>query len=208
MRRSPRASSFWVDDVEIGAELREGGHFPVLRQLALERADGGLHRLDLRRRTDPRHRDADVHRRADALVEQVGLEEDLAVGDRDHIGRDVGRDVVGLGLDQRQGGQRARTEILVQLGRALEQAGVEIEDVARIGFASRRAAQQQAHLAIGHGLFRQVVVDDEGVHAVVAEPLAHGAARERREELQRRRVRRGGRDNDGVVEGAALFEAS
>jgi hypothetical protein len=31
-------------------------------------------------------------------------------------------------------------------------------------------------LTIGDGLLGQIVVDDEGVHAVVAEELAHGAA--------------------------------
>ena len=40
-------------------------------------------------------------------VEQVGLKENLAVGDRDHVRRDVGRDVVGLRLDDRQRRQRA-----------------------------------------------------------------------------------------------------
>ena len=44
------------------------------------------------------------------------------------------------------------------------------------------------------------------MHAVVAEPLAHGAAGEGRQELQRRRVGRRGGDHDGVVEGSALFE--
>ena len=39
----------------------------------------------------------------DARLERVVLEVDLAVGDRDHVGRDVGGDVAGLGLDDRQG---------------------------------------------------------------------------------------------------------
>ena len=52
----------------------------------------------------------------------------------------------------------------------------------------------------------QIVVHDHGVHAVVAEVLAHGAARERREELHRRRVRGGGGDDDGVFERALLFQ--
>ena len=73
--------------------------------------------------------------------------------------------------------------LLVQLGGALEQARVEVEHVARIGFAARRAAQQQRHLAVGDGLLGQVVVDDHGVHAVVAEILAHGAAGIGRQEL-------------------------
>ena len=119
------------DRVEVGAELGEGRHLAVLRELALDLAGDLLGRLGLGRGADARHREADVHRRADALIEEVGLEEDLAVGDRDHVGRDIGRDVVGLRLDDRERGQRARAVVLVELGGALEQAGVQIEDVAR-----------------------------------------------------------------------------
>ena len=79
----------------------------------------------------------------DAGVEQVGLQEDLPVGDRDDVRRDVGGDVVGLGLDDRQPGHRAAAQLVGQLGAALEQPGVQVEDVARVGLAARRAAQQQ-----------------------------------------------------------------
>ena len=96
--------------------------------------------------------------------------------------------------------------VVVQLGGALEQARVQIEHVARIGFAARRAAQQQRHLAVGDGLLGEVVIDDHGVHAVVAEVLAHGAAGERRQELHRRRLGGGGGDDDRVVERAVLLE--
>ncbi len=71
------------------------------------RAGDLLHRLDLRGRADAADRQADVDGGTDALIEELGLEEDLAVGDRDHVGRDVGRHVAGLGLDDRQRGQRA-----------------------------------------------------------------------------------------------------
>jgi hypothetical protein len=81
---------------------------------------------------------------------------------------------------------------------------VQIEDVARIGFAARRTAQQQRHLAIRDGLLRQVIIDDERVHAVVAEVLAHGAAGHRREILQRRGIRSGGRDDDRILRSAPL----
>ena len=54
-----------------------------------------------------RHRVADVDGGADAGVEEVALQEDLAVRDRDDVGRDVGRDVAGLGLDDGDGGQAA-----------------------------------------------------------------------------------------------------
>ncbi len=106
-RRTPRASMLLRRRVEVGAELRERRHLAVLREVEAQRAGDLLHRLDLRRAADARHRDADVHGRADAGVEQVGLEEDLAVGDRDDVGRNVGRHVAGLRLDDRQRGQRA-----------------------------------------------------------------------------------------------------
>ena len=83
---------------------------------------------------------------------------------------------------------------------------MQIEHVARIGFAARRAAQQQRHLAVRDGLLGEIVVDDDGVHAVVAEVFAHGAARERREELHRRRIGGGRGDDDRIVERAVLLQ--
>ena len=162
--------------VEVGAELGEGGHLAILRQLAFDLAGHLLHRLHLGGGAHARHRQADIHRGADALIEKIGLEEDLPVGDGDHVGRNIGRDVVGLRLDHRQRGQRAGAVVLVQLGGALEQPRMQVEHVARIGLASRRAAEQQRHLAIGHGLLGQIVIEHDGMHAVVAEELAHGAA--------------------------------
>ncbi len=192
--------------IEVGTELREGRHFAILRQLALERAGNLLHRLDLGVTAHAGHRDTDVHRRTDALEEQVGLEEDLAVGDRNHVGRNVGRHVVGLGLDDGERGERTKTVVFVELGGALEQARVQVEHVARIGFAARRTAQQQRHLAVGDGLLGEIVIGDHGMHAVVAEELADGGAGHRREELHRRRIGSGGRDHDRIFERAIVLE--
>src|SRR5438876_321579 len=83
---------------------------------------------------------------------------------------------------------------------------MQIEHVARIGFAARRTAQQQRHLAVGDSLLGQIVIDDDRVHAVVAEIFAHGAAGERRDVLHRRRIRRGGGDDNGIFQRALLFE--
>src|SRR3546814_4928805 len=52
----------------------------------------------------------------------------------------------------------------------------------------------------------QIVIDDDGVHAVVAEPLAHRARRVGRHELHRRRVGSGRGHDDGVVDRAVFFE--
>ena len=94
--------------VELGAELRERLELAELRQVQPQLPGDLLHRLRLGVASDSRDGDPDVDRRPDARVEEVGLEEDLAVGDRDHVRRDVGRDVSGLGLDDRQRRQRAR----------------------------------------------------------------------------------------------------
>ena len=90
--------------------------------------------------------------------------------------------------------------------RALEQARVQIEHVAGVGFAARRTAQQQRDLAVGPRLLGQVVIDDQRVLAAVAEVLAHGAAGIGRDVLHRRRLGGGGGDDDGVGHGAVFFE--
>src|SRR3712207_5677222 len=59
--------------VEVGREGGERLQLAVLREVQPQAAGDRLHRLDLRRATDPRDRDADVDRRADAGVEQTGL---------------------------------------------------------------------------------------------------------------------------------------
>ena len=184
--------------VEVGAELGERLELAVLRQDEPQRPGHLLHRLDLGGAAHAAHGDADVHRGTDAGVEEVGLEEDLAVGDRDDVGRDVRRDVAGLGLDDRERGERAarlldrsssfdHVGVLGDLGRALEQAAVEVEHVARIRLASRRTAQHERELAVRRGLLGQVVVDAERrLPLVVHEVLGHGAAGVRRDVLQRR----------------------
>ncbi len=83
---------------------------------------------------------------------------------------------------------------------------MQIEDVARVGLAAGRAAQQQRDFTIRLGVLRQVVVDAQRVAAAVAEVLAHRAGRVRADEEQRRRVRGGGGDHDGVLHRAGLFE--
>src|SRR5690606_17160067 len=89
---------------------------------------------------------------------------------------------------------------------ALQQAGVQVEHVAGVGFAAWRTAQQQGHLAVGPGLLGQVVVNDQGVFAAITEVFAHRAARVRSQVLHGGRFRSGGGHDDGVFHGAVLFE--
>ena len=74
--------------VEVGTELRERRQFAELRQVALDAAGHLFHRLDLRRRTDARHGQADGNRRAHALIKQIRFQINLAVGDGNHVGRE------------------------------------------------------------------------------------------------------------------------
>ena len=78
-----------------------------------------------------------------AGVEQLGLQEDLAVGDGDDVGGDIGGHVAGLGLDDGQGGHGAAAELLIPAAGPLQQAGVQIEHVAGIGLPSGGALEQQ-----------------------------------------------------------------
>jgi len=48
----------------------------------------------------------------------------------------------------------------IELGGALQQARVQVEDVAGIGLAAGRAAQQKRHLPVGDRLLGKVVVGD------------------------------------------------
>src|SRR3954447_5661805 len=153
------------------------------------------------------HRDAHVDRRPHTGVEQTGLEKDLPVGDRDDVGRDVGRHVVALGLNQGQARHRAGTEFLGELRAALQQTGVQVEDVARVGLAARRAAQQQGDSAVGLGLLGQVVEDDQDVLALVHPVLADGRAGVGGDVLEARGLGGGGGDDGRVLHRAGLLES-
>ena len=52
----------------------------------------------------------------------------------------------------------------------------------------------------------KIVVDDEHVAALVHKVFAHGAARVGRDVLHRRRIARGGVDNDGVIHRAVVLQ--
>ena len=91
--------------VQVRTELGEGGDLTILGELELEGTGQLLHGLDLGGGTDTRHGETDVDGGADTLMEQLGLEEDLAVRDGDDVGGDVGRHITSLGLDDRQSGE-------------------------------------------------------------------------------------------------------
>jgi hypothetical protein len=79
-----------------------------------------------------------------------------------HVGRNVRRHVTTLGLDNGQSGKGSTTELVVHLRRTLKETRVQVEDVTRVSLTTRRTTEEQRHLTVGHGLLRQVVVDDQG----------------------------------------------
>jgi hypothetical protein len=64
--------------------------------------------------------------------------------------------------------------LLIELRRALQQARVQEEDIARIGLPSRRPAQQQGELTVGPGVLGEVVVDDQDVFPGLHPLFTHG----------------------------------
>jgi len=56
--------------------------------------------------------------RAETSVKEVGGEEDLTVSNRNYVGGNVGRNVTGLGFDNRQGGHAATTEGIAEFSGA------------------------------------------------------------------------------------------
>ena len=86
-------------------------------------------------------------------------------------------------FDDGQRGERTVAVLFVQPRGAFEQAAVQIKHVARISLAAGRALEHQRHLAIGHGMLGEVVVNNQRVHAIVHEPFAHGGPREWRQIL-------------------------
>ena len=65
------------------------------------------------------------------------------------------------------------------LGGTLEETRVEVENVTGVGLTSRGTTEQERHLTVGDGLLGEIVVDDDGVLAVVTEVLTHGGTSER-----------------------------
>src|SRR6185503_5701397 len=110
--------------------------------------------------------------RTETAVEKIRFEKDLPVGDRDHVGWNVRRDVARLRFDDRQTRERTAALRIRKFRGAFEQTGVEIKNVTGVSLAARWPAQQQRNLAVRSSLLRKIVVDRERVFAVVAEVLA------------------------------------
>jgi hypothetical protein len=99
----------------------------------------------------------------------------IHTGNGNDVGGNVSGHITTLGLNDGQGSEGTTTELVVHLGRTLEETRVEVEDVTGVGLTTRGTTEKQRHLTVGNGLLGQIVVDDESVLAVVTEPLSHRA---------------------------------
>lgn len=192
--------------IKIGTELGEGSDLTVLSKEKLQGTGDLLHGLDLGSGTDTGDGQTDVNGGTDTLVEQLSLQEDLAVSNGNDVGGNVSRNVTTLGLNDGQGSQGTSTVGLVHLGGTLEQTRVEVENVTGVGLTSRGTTQKQGHLTVGNGLLGQIVVDDDGVAAVVTEPLTHGTTSEGSDVLQGGGLGGGSSNNNGVLHGVVLLK--
>ena len=95
---------------------------------------------------------------------------------------------------------------VVHLGSTLEETRVEIEDITGVGLTTRGASEEERHLSVGDGLLGEIVIDNEGVLAVVSEVLTDGAARVGSQELEGSSLGGGGGNDDGVLEGVVIAE--
>jgi hypothetical protein len=83
---------------------------------------------------------------------------------------------------------------------------VEVENVTGVSLTTGGTTKQEGHLTVSNGLLGQVIVDDDGVAAVVTEPFTHSTASERSNVLQRSGLGGSGSNNDGVLQGVVLLK--
>ena len=76
---------------------------------------------------------------------------------------------------------------------------MEVKHIAGIGFAAGGALENERNLAVGDGVLGEIIVNDERIHPIFHEPLAHGGAGVRCDILVSRVVGGGSRDDDGVL---------
>ena len=137
MRRAARDLALDLN-IRDAAEPREHFKFQELSIVKPQR----LRRLSQGRRlglaADTADACPDIDRRLVALVEQPRIKNDLAVGDRDQVGWNVGAQIAGIQFGDRQGGQRPAAGGLRKFRSAFEQPCMDIEHVAGVSLAPRR----------------------------------------------------------------------
>jgi hypothetical protein len=192
--------------IEVRTELGEGGDFSVLGELEFKSTGDLFHGLDLGSRSDSADGETDVDGRSDTLIEELSFQENLSVSDGNNVGGDIGGHITSLGLDNGEGCQAAATIIFIHFGRSFKQSAVQIKHITGVGFSTWGSSQQERHLSVGHGLLGKIVVDDEGVSAVVSEIFTDGAAGIGGQVLKWGGVGSGGGHHDGVGHGTVFSE--
>lgn len=165
----------------------------------LARIGDRLDRLGPRRAAHAADTQPHLHHGLLALVEQLGLEIDLPARDRGQVGRDAGGQGPGLGLGDRQRGQRPAALRRGQRRGAFEQPRAEAEAVAPIALAPRRLAQQERERAVGDGVLCQVVEDREPMLPAVAEVFGDRAGGAGNDPFRARRGVGAARHEDAAV---------
>ena len=140
------------------------------------------------------------------MVKKIGFEVNLAVGNGNHVRRNVSRYVTSLRFDNRQRRERSTARLLGHPRTALEQPRVQVKHIARVGFAAGRTLEYERNLTICHRVFGKIIKDNERVHAVIHKPLAHGGAGKWSQILVGSRVRRRRGDDGGVRHRAFLLQ--
>ena len=62
---------------------------------------------------------------------------------------------------------------------------MEVEDITWVSLTTGWSSEEEGHLSVGNSLLGEIVVDDEGVLAVVSEVLTDGASGVWGQELER-----------------------
>ena len=106
-----------------------------------------------------------------------------------------------LCLNDGKGGQGSTSLGVAHLGSSLQETGVKVENVTRVGFTTWRTSQKERHLTVGNSLLRQIVEDDKSVHAIVTEKFTHGASGVGGQVLQRSGIRSGGGNDNAIKKG-------
>jgi len=162
--------------IKIGTELGEGSDFSVLGKLELHGTGDLLHGLDLGSGTDSRYGKTDVNGWSDTLIEELSLQEDLSISDRNNVCWDISRYITSLGLNNWKGGQGTVSVVLVHLSGSLEETGVKIEEITWIGLSAWWSSQKEGHLSVSDGLLGKIVIDDKSVLGVISEVFTNGAS--------------------------------
>ena len=183
-----------------------GGELTVLVEELLQVTGDLLHGDVLGGRTDTGDGETNVDGGALTTSEELGVEVDLTVGNGNDVGDDVGSDVVGEGLDDGEGGDGTTTLGGGEHGSALEEAGVEVEDVTRVGFTAGGTAEEEGELTVGNGLLGKIVVDDKAVTTAVHEVFTASDTGVGGKELETGGFGGGGGHDGGVLEGAVGVE--